>query len=213
MDFILANNRKSRVQLPATSPLTTIQHQHGFSGYLLETVQKIETPTHERQSQARRRIWERKYPRRYVNSILSGVIPLTVSSAYIDTPTVPDHAQEALPLNEGQSNGADENGSNLRSLASSTAKLFLRGVNESAGAFPPLKSVAGGLCYILENCEVRSSSGMQYPQRLQVHQRTKANTQTIESLAPRVKNRSALLCVAVSEGDFKERERRKQLKQ
>ena len=45
-----------------------------------------------------------------------------------------------------------------KSTASSTAKLLLRGVRESADAFPLLKSVAGGLCYILENCEVRPSS-------------------------------------------------------
>jgi len=148
-----------------------------------------------------------------VNNILLVVIPLTVSSAHIDTPAVPDHAQEVLRPNEGQPSGADENRSNLKSLASSTAKIFLRGVNESADAFPPLKSVAGGLCYILENCEVRPSSGIHYPQRSQVPQRTKANTQTIESLAPRVKALSASLCASFSGDDFKERERRKELKQ
>ena len=41
------------------------------------------------------------------------------------------------------------------STASSSAKLLLRGVRDSADAFPPLKSVAGGLCFILENYEVR----------------------------------------------------------
>ena len=41
------------------------------------------------------------------------------------------------------------------STASSSAKLVLRGVKESADAFPPLKSVAGFLCFVLENCEVR----------------------------------------------------------
>jgi hypothetical protein len=30
-------------------------------------------------------------------------------------------------------------------------------VRDAADAFGPLKSVAGGLCFILENCEVRSS--------------------------------------------------------
>ena len=38
--------------------------------------------------------------------------------------------------------------------ASSSAKLVLRAVRDSADAFGPLKSVAGGLCFILENCEV-----------------------------------------------------------
>ena len=35
-----------------------------------------------------------------------------------------------------------------------SAKLLLRGVRDSADAFGPLKAVAGGLCFILENCEV-----------------------------------------------------------
>jgi len=37
---------------------------------------------------------------------------------------------------------------------SGSAKLLLRGVRDSANAFGPLKAVAGGLCFILENCEV-----------------------------------------------------------
>jgi len=40
---------------------------------------------------------------------------------------------------------------------SSAAKLFLRTVERASDAFPPLKSVAGGLCAILDNCEVRST--------------------------------------------------------
>ena len=50
----------------------------------------------------------------------------------------------------------DENKSGWKSTASSSAKLLLRGVRDSADAFGPLKSVAGGLCFILENCEVCS---------------------------------------------------------
>ena len=49
----------------------------------------------------------------------------------------------------------DEKGSNWKSTAFATAKLLLRGVRDGADAFGPLKSVAGGLCFILENCEVR----------------------------------------------------------
>jgi len=52
--------------------------------------------------------------------------------------------------------GVDENKSDWKSTASASAKLLLRGVRDSADAFPPLKSVAGGLCFILENCEVWS---------------------------------------------------------
>ena len=40
--------------------------------------------------------------------------------------------------------------------ASSSAKLVLRAVRDSADAFGPLKSVTGGLCFILENYEVRT---------------------------------------------------------
>ena len=41
-----------------------------------------------------------------------------------------------------------------KSTASATAKLLLLGVRDSADVLGPLKSVAGGLCFILENCEV-----------------------------------------------------------
>ena len=44
-----------------------------------------------------------------------------------------------------------------------------------------------------------------------IFQRTKANEQTIESLALRVKALAELLCAPVSEGDVKERGRRKNL--
>ena len=44
--------------------------------------------------------------------------------------------------------------SDWKSTTFATAKLLLRGVRDSADAFGPLKSVVGGLCFILENCEV-----------------------------------------------------------
>ena len=56
--------------------------------------------------------------------------------------------------NIGPSAAADENKSDWKTTASASAKLLLRGVRDSADAFPPLKSIAGGLCFILENCEV-----------------------------------------------------------
>jgi hypothetical protein len=49
---------------------------------------------------------------------------------------------------------ADKNKSDWKYTASASTKLLLRGVRDSADAFPPLKSVAGGLFFILENCEV-----------------------------------------------------------
>ena len=51
---------------------------------------------------------------------------------------------------------ADENSSDWKSIVSASAKLLLCGVRDSADAFGPLKAVAGGLCFILENCEVSS---------------------------------------------------------
>ena len=67
-------------------------------------------------------------------------------------PTVPDRVQgDPLPDENAASN---EKNSSWKSTALATAKLLLRGVRDSADAFGPLKSVAGGLCFILENCEV-----------------------------------------------------------
>ena len=57
--------------------------------------------------------------------------------------------------NVGASAAAEESRPGWESTASSSAKLVLRAVRDSSDAFGPLKSVAGGLCFILENCEVR----------------------------------------------------------
>ena len=76
------------------------------------------------------------------------------------TPTVSDHVPAILNPDERVAPKAteDEKKSDWKSTVSATAKLLLRGVRDSADAFGPLKSVAGGLCFILENCEVLSSS-------------------------------------------------------
>ena len=54
----------------------------------------------------------------------------------------------------------DESESGWTTTATASAKLLLRGVSSSSDAFGPLKSVAGGLCFILENCDVRLPSRM-----------------------------------------------------
>ena len=71
----------------------------------------------------------------------------------------PDHASEGIHPGENTepSTAANEKKSDWKTTASATAELILRGVRDSADAFGLLKSVAGGLCFILENCEVRSS--------------------------------------------------------
>jgi len=90
-----------------------------------------------------------------VNTTLLVVPSLIVPSANITTSAVPDPVQEIFHPNKNEPNTAEAGKSNWKSTASATAKLLLRGVNDSADAFGPLKSVAGGLCFILENCEVR----------------------------------------------------------
>ena len=83
--------------------------------------------------------------------------PLIVSADNTDDSAVPDHVQEAPSLDQ------NEKKSDWKSTASATAKLLLRGVSDSADAFGPLKSVAGGLYFILENRAVRHSAPMRYP--------------------------------------------------
>ena len=61
---------------------------------------------------------------------------------------LPDESTERSPT-------ASEGKFDWGSTAAATAKLLLRGVRDTADAFGPLKSVAGGLCFILENYEVR----------------------------------------------------------
>ena len=71
----------------------------------------------------------------------------------------PDKVPEVViaPESTEQGPAAVEEKSNWRSTAVATAKLLLRGVRDSADAFPPLKSAVGGLCFILENYDVRPS--------------------------------------------------------
>ena len=71
-----------------------------------------------------------------------------------------DHVSATLHYDKGGESSAvaDETKLSWKSTASATAQLLLRGVRDTADAFGPLKSVAGGLCFILENCEVWSPS-------------------------------------------------------
>ena len=80
--------------------------------------------------------------------------PLTPRLDNVDNFVVPDAIQEVLRPNETEPSATGRSKSKLKSLTSSTAKLLLYGVKESSDAFPPLKSVAGGLCFIMDNCEV-----------------------------------------------------------
>lgn len=80
------------------------------------------------------------------------LLPLTNPPNNVVTASVPDHVSKAE--SSMTSAHADENKTSWKFAASAAAKLLLRGVSSTADAFGPLKSVAGGLCFILENCEV-----------------------------------------------------------
>ena len=92
-------------------------------------------------------------------SLSPQLLYLTIHLDNPDSSAVPDHMPQVLRPDEKAESGAaaNEKKSSWKSTAFATAKLLLRGVRDTADAFGPLKSVAGGLCFILENCEVRSS--------------------------------------------------------
>ena len=84
---------------------------------------------------------------------------LIIPPGNADAPAIPDHVSQDPRSNEKTKPSVtpNEKKSNWKSTAYATAKLLLCGVRDSADAFGPLKSVAGGLCFILDNCEVGSS--------------------------------------------------------
>ena len=93
--------------------------------------------------------------RRCVNGIIS-VPPLTVPPDNVDNSAISSQAQEAPSSDQMKPRAVDESGfDQWKSTVSAAIKLFLRGAWGYADAFPPLKSVVGGLCFILENCEVQ----------------------------------------------------------
>ena len=66
-------------------------------------------------------------------------------TGYAGDPTVPDPVHVE---------GSSKDKTGWKHTASSAAKLLLRTVERASDAFPPLKSVAAGLCAILDSCEV-----------------------------------------------------------
>ena len=74
----------------------------------------------------------------------------------VDPTPVPDKSPKDLhpEVSAEPDTVADKKKLTWTSTVFATAKLLLRGVRDTADAFGPLKSVAGGLCFILENCEV-----------------------------------------------------------
>lgn len=78
------------------------------------------------------------------------------------TSVVPDHdVPEILRPSKSIEPSATVDGSRSESdwkATTPTMAELLCGVRDSPGTVGTLKSVAGDLCFILENCEVRSSS-------------------------------------------------------
>ena len=87
---------------------------------------------------------------------------------------------------------------------------LLRVVRDSADGFGPLKSVAGGLCLVLESCGVWPPYNWFNPQCSQSFQQTEVDKQAIELLVPQVKVLSESLCVPIPLGDVNERERERE---
>jgi len=81
---------------------------------------------------------------------------LTIPSGDLDNSAIPQRVREPgqLPSHVLSSSVVGGEESTLKSIATPGAKYFLRGVKESPGGFPLLKSIAEGLCFILDNCEV-----------------------------------------------------------
>ena len=90
---------------------------------------------------------------------LFSVLPLIGPTDDVGNPVIPDQGQDVPGSGKGEPSATDENRFGLwMSTVSATAKLLLRAAKESADAFPPLKSVVGGLCFILDNYEVCTPS-------------------------------------------------------
>jgi len=147
-----------------------------------------------------------------VNSRLLQSLPLIIPSDDADGSAVADCVPEIYRLDENVGLSAAADGIRLdgQSTLSATVKL-LCGVRDSPDGFGPLKPLAGSLCLILENCNVWPSSRTFNLQCLQSFQHTEVDEQAIESLAPRIKALSELLCVPIPPGDVNEKERERKL--
>ena len=148
-----------------------------------------------------------------MNMVIS-VAGSNCSSDNKSTITIPDHTSEVFhPDRSIEASAAMvKNNPDKRSTVSATAKL-LHGLRDSTSAFIPLQSVARGLCFILESCQVWPPSGTFSPQYLWSSQQTEVDEQAIELLVPRVKVLSESLCTPIHPGDINERERERKLEQ
>jgi len=119
--------------------------------------------------------------------------------------------EECYFVRRPESFTVDETQPSRTLTVSDETKLILRGVKESPNAYPPLKSVAEVLCFVLDNCEVRLSSDAFDPQCSRLFQQTEVNGRAIELLAPRVRVLSRLLSEPISPNDVNEKPRAEEL--
>ena len=93
--------------------------------------------------------------------------------------------------------------------ATAETRGILRGIieSESQKRYPPLKSVAEDLYFVLDNCEVWPPSRKSNLQCLLPFQQTEVNQRAIQSLAPRVKKLFESLRESIDQGDQKEEDR------
>jgi len=143
-----------------------------------------------------------------VNSWLLQSLPLIILPDDTDNPVVLDRAPDIPCLDEniGPSTAVDGITSDGESTPSATVKL-LCGVRDSLNGFGPLKSLARGLCLILENCKVWPPSCTFNLQCSQSFQQTEVDEQAIELLGPCIKVVSELLCGPIPPGDINEKDR------
>ena len=139
---------------------------------------------------------------------------LIVSSDDPDTSTIPHHVPEVPHLDESVESGVAAADSELGriSVVSATAKL-LCGVRDSKGAFIPLRSIAGLLYSILENCQVWLPLCTLSSHCLWSFKQTEVDEQAIELLAPRLKVLSNSLCAPIHKDDVNEKGRAEELEQ
>ena len=97
------------------------------------------------------------------------LIPVDPSQPASSHNTVPDTGSDRIPPAPGRdestlpkpsdhttdTEAVPENKSDWKSTAYAATKLAINLAKESADAFPPLKSVVGGLSAVLDHCEVR----------------------------------------------------------
>ena len=139
--------------------------------------------------------------------VISLAAGLDTASYCLDPSSVPDHLQEVPCPDESVETSAatDQNTSDCEPSMSATVEL-LRAVGDG-----PLKSIAQGLCFILENCKVHPLSCTSSPQCLRLPQQTEVDKQAVEALAPRIKALSESLCEPIPLGDVNEKERERKL--